>query len=139
MNFLHNLHCSLLVVKSPKAVNQEESRSLVFALPKISVVPMLDGSFKIDFDNSVSSGIFAPPPTKTIPAGNNSDLFIFFKLFSIDSKISHKRASIISSSFFLEKSSVIFPSFNSSAFSSGILNPRAMSLVMFEEPTKKYL
>ena len=106
--------------------------------PKISVEPKLEGSFNIDFDNSIRPTVFAPPPTNTIPAGNNSDLFCFFKLFSIDSKISQSRASIISSSFFFENSSSLpFPSFNSSAFSRGILNPKAISFVISADPIEK--
>ena len=56
-------------ITRPRAVNHEESRSLVFELPKISVVPMLAGSLSIDFENSSSPTILAPPPTNTIPAG----------------------------------------------------------------------
>ncbi len=47
-------------ITSPRAVNHDESRSLVFELPKISLVPILVGSLSTDFDSSSSPTTVAP-------------------------------------------------------------------------------
>ena len=92
---LEQLLLSLPEISKPRQLYQDGSRSLVFIFPKISVLPILEGSFSADFENSMSIGVLEPPPINTMPAGNSPDLFIFFKWFSISSKISDKRASII--------------------------------------------
>ncbi len=144
---------------NPTAVAKEGS-SILSTIPSTSLGnPIWQGRWSSLFTNSSIPGIFAPPPTKTTPAGNNLSLWILFNSFVTNSKISRFLASITSTNSFLE---ITFPSsppisssfissfleilsflaipyfnFNFSAISMGSWKAIAISLVIWEAPIGK--
>ncbi len=123
---------------SPYATAHSESSLITFRFPCRSRIDFLEGRCKAILAKSSIFASVAPPPVSMIPAGRRPLLSIRFRWSLIRSKMSARRAMMISSSFLFENAnSEFFPVLIASASSRLTLSPSATLFVISFEPNGK--